>query len=53
MMTAFAGLSKDEIFGQFFDALEKIRFFRITSSGDDDHVLLDRATCLFHDAVNV
>ncbi|XP_057531760.1 small glutamine-rich tetratricopeptide repeat-containing protein 2 isoform X1 [Amaranthus tricolor] len=46
------GLSKDEIFGQFFDALEKIRFFRITSSGDDDHVLLDRATCLFHDAVN-
>ncbi|XP_021759748.1 uncharacterized protein LOC110724631 [Chenopodium quinoa] len=46
------GVSKDELFGQFFDALEKIRFFRTTANGDDDHVLLDRATSMFHDAVN-
>ncbi|XP_010692405.2 uncharacterized protein LOC104905524 [Beta vulgaris subsp. vulgaris] len=46
------GVSKDELFGQFFDALEKIHFFRTTPNGDDDHVLLDTATCLFHDAVN-
>lgn len=53
MWIAFAGVSKDELFGQFFDALEKIHFFRTTPNGDDDHVLLDTATCLFHDAVNV
>lgn len=45
-------VSKDELFGHFFDALEKIRFFRTTSGGNDDHVLLDRATSLFHDAVD-
>ncbi|KAL2904200.1 hypothetical protein RDABS01_002910 [Bienertia sinuspersici] len=46
------GMSKDELFGHFFAALEKFRFFRTTVNGDEDHVLLDRATRLFHDAVN-
>ncbi|KAJ8450285.1 hypothetical protein Cgig2_004742 [Carnegiea gigantea] len=46
------GESKDELFGQFFDALERINFFRTTPNGDDDNVLLDRATTLFHEAVD-
>ncbi|GMH31241.1 hypothetical protein Nepgr_033084 [Nepenthes gracilis] len=46
------GVFKDELFGQFFAALEKIHFFRMTPDGDDDHVLLDRATFLFHSALN-
>lgn len=46
------GESKDELFGQFFDALERINFFRATPNGDDDNVLLDRATTLFHEAVD-
>ncbi|KAH9615901.1 hypothetical protein KSS87_004579 [Heliosperma pusillum] len=47
-----SGVSKDGLFGRFFDALEKIQFFRTNPSGEDEHVLLDRATRLFHDAVN-
>ncbi|GAB4844180.1 hypothetical protein Ancab_037546 [Ancistrocladus abbreviatus] len=45
------GVSRDELFGQFFAALEKIHFFRRTPNGDDENALLDRATSLFHDAV--
>lgn len=47
------GLSRDELFGQFFAALEKMHFFRTTPDGNDDPALLDRATWLFHDALNV
>nr|DAD24601.1 TPA_asm: hypothetical protein HUJ06_026065 [Nelumbo nucifera] len=45
------GISKDELFGQFFSALEKIRFFKTTPDGGDDQVQLDRATRMFHDAL--
>ncbi|XP_010544761.1 PREDICTED: small glutamine-rich tetratricopeptide repeat-containing protein 2 [Tarenaya hassleriana] len=48
----FTGTSRDELFGQFFGALEKIRFFRNTSDGDDDPALLEKATRIFHDAIN-
>ncbi|CAK7346982.1 unnamed protein product [Dovyalis caffra] len=47
-----AGLSRDELFGQFFAALEKMHFFRTTPDGNDDPAQLDRATRLFHDALN-
>ncbi|KDP32796.1 hypothetical protein JCGZ_12088 [Jatropha curcas] len=46
------GISKDELFGQFFAALEKIHFFKSTLDGNDDPVQLDKATRLFHDALN-
>lgn len=46
------GLSRDELFGQFFAALEKMHFFRTTPDGNDDPAQLDRATRLFHDALN-
>ncbi|KAL8138315.1 hypothetical protein V2J09_004316 [Rumex salicifolius] len=47
------GVSRDELFGQFFAALEKNHFFRTMQGGDDEHVLLDRVTSLFHDAINL
>ncbi|XWS25144.1 hypothetical protein CRYUN_Cryun27aG0045300 [Craigia yunnanensis] len=47
-----AGVSKDELFGQFFAALEKIHFFRAMPDGNDDPTLLDKATHLFQDALN-
>ncbi|WCJ44640.1 Small glutamine-rich tetratricopeptide repeat-containing protein [Euphorbia peplus] len=46
------GVSKDELFGQFFAALEKIHFFKATPDGNDDPVQVDKATRLFHDALN-
>ncbi|KAJ9146310.1 hypothetical protein P3X46_028592 [Hevea brasiliensis] len=46
------GVSKDELFGQFFAALEKSHFFKTTADGNDDPVQLDKATRLFHDALN-
>lgn len=46
------GFSRDELFGQFFAALEKMHFFRTTPDGNDDPAQLDRATRLFHDALN-
>ncbi|CAK9142259.1 unnamed protein product, partial [Ilex paraguariensis] len=46
-------ISKDELFGQLFDALEKIHYFKSTSDGNDDQVQLDRATNLFHNALEV
>ncbi|KAG6776084.1 hypothetical protein POTOM_019587 [Populus tomentosa] len=45
-------LSRDELFGQFFAALEKMHFFRTTPDGNEDPAQLDRATRLFHDALN-
>ncbi|XP_057504923.1 uncharacterized protein LOC130788342 isoform X2 [Actinidia eriantha] len=42
------GVFEDELFGQFFSALEKIHYFKPGSDGCDDQVQLDRATCLFH-----
>ncbi|KAL0314314.1 UNVERIFIED_CONTAM: Small glutamine-rich tetratricopeptide repeat-containing protein [Sesamum angustifolium] len=42
---------KDELFGQFFGALEKIHYFRRMPDGNDDQMQLDRATYLFHKAV--
>ncbi|KAK6132308.1 hypothetical protein DH2020_033932 [Rehmannia glutinosa] len=42
---------KDELFGQFFGALEKIHYFRRMPDGNDDQTQLDRATYLFHNAV--
>lgn len=48
-----AGASKDELFGQFFAALEKIHFFRTMPDGSDDPVRIEKATRLFHDALIV
>ncbi|XP_042067938.1 small glutamine-rich tetratricopeptide repeat-containing protein-like isoform X1 [Salvia splendens] len=44
-------LGKDELFGQFFGALENIHYFRRMPDGNDDQIELDRATYLFHNAV--
>ncbi|XP_058190111.1 uncharacterized protein LOC131307559 [Rhododendron vialii] len=46
-----SGVSEDELFGQFFGALEKIHYFKPTSDGHDDQVQLDKATRLFQNAV--
>ncbi|KAG7557076.1 Tetratricopeptide repeat [Arabidopsis suecica] len=48
----FTGTSRDELFGQLFGALEKVRYFRNTPDGDDDPAQLEKATRIFHDAVN-
>ena len=45
--------SKDELFGQFFAALDKIRYFRMMPDGSDDVVGVEKATRLFHDALTV
>lgn len=42
---------RDELFGQFFGALEKIHYFGTSPDGHDDQVQLDRATSLFHNAL--
>ncbi|KAK9167580.1 hypothetical protein Scep_002771 [Stephania cephalantha] len=44
-------LSKDELFGQFFGALDKIQFFKTTTDGNEDQGQLDKATRSFHEAV--
>ncbi|KAH6832800.1 Tetratricopeptide repeat superfamily protein [Perilla frutescens var. hirtella] len=44
-------LGKDELFGHFFGSLEKIHYFRRLPDGNDDQTQLDRATHLFHNAV--
>ncbi|KFK32144.1 hypothetical protein AALP_AA6G203900 [Arabis alpina] len=46
------GTSRDELFGQLFGALEKVRYFRNTPDGDDDPAQLEKATRIFHDAIN-
>ncbi|KAL5558398.1 hypothetical protein UlMin_034609 [Ulmus minor] len=45
------GASKDELFGQFFSALEKIHFFMTMPDGNEDPVGVEKATQLFHDAL--
>ncbi|KHG06880.1 Small glutamine-rich tetratricopeptide repeat-containing beta [Gossypium arboreum] len=50
--TQSSGVSKDELFGQFFAALEKIHFFRPMTDGNGDPAQLDKATCLFEDALH-
>ncbi|KAL1194812.1 Serine/threonine-protein phosphatase 5 [Cardamine amara subsp. amara] len=46
------GTSRDELFVQLFGALEKVRYFRNTPDGDDDPAQLEKATKIFHDAIN-
>ncbi|KAK9096048.1 hypothetical protein Sjap_021545 [Stephania japonica] len=46
-----SGVSKDELFGQFFGALDKIQFFKTTADGNEDQGQLDKATRCFHEAV--
>ncbi|KAJ9567044.1 hypothetical protein OSB04_003010 [Centaurea solstitialis] len=48
--TRTIGVREDELFGQFFGALEKIHYFGNTTNGDDEQAL-DRATHLFHNAL--
>ncbi|KAL6208281.1 hypothetical protein ACLB2K_019232 [Fragaria x ananassa] len=46
------GESKDALFGRFFSALEKARYFMPLPDGSDDPVKLEKATQVFHDALN-
>ncbi|KAI9106712.1 hypothetical protein K1719_022240 [Acacia pycnantha] len=45
------GVSKDELCGQFFNALEKVHFFRTNPDGTDDPMQLEKASHIFNDAV--
>ncbi|XP_068663977.1 uncharacterized protein [Aristolochia californica] len=47
------GVSSDELFGQFCDALERIHFFKAAPTGDDDHVQLAKAKRIFDEALVV
>ncbi|XP_047324297.1 small glutamine-rich tetratricopeptide repeat-containing protein [Impatiens glandulifera] len=49
--SSVSGIFDDELFGQFFAALEKDRYFKPTSDGLDDQIQLDRATKSFHNAL--
>ncbi|CAI9115361.1 OLC1v1016249C1 [Oldenlandia corymbosa var. corymbosa] len=44
------GTSKDELFGQYFGALEKIHYFSMPD-GNDDQARMDRATHIFYKAL--
>ncbi|KAL1533628.1 small glutamine-rich tetratricopeptide repeat-containing protein-like isoform X1 [Salvia divinorum] len=44
-------IGKDELFGQLCGALEKLHYFERMPDGNHDQVQLDRATHLFHNAV--
>ncbi|XP_043720595.1 small glutamine-rich tetratricopeptide repeat-containing protein isoform X2 [Telopea speciosissima] len=46
-----SGVSKDDLFGQFISALEKLDFFKTRSDGKDDQACLDKASNLFHGAL--
>ncbi|XP_042494696.1 small glutamine-rich tetratricopeptide repeat-containing protein-like [Macadamia integrifolia] len=46
-----SGVSKDNLFGQFISALEKINFLKNAPDGDDDQVHLDKVSNLFHGAL--
>ncbi|CAN6846587.1 unnamed protein product [Brassica oleracea] len=48
----FKGTCRDELFGQLFGALEKVRYFNTTPNGDDDPAQLEKATKIFHDAIS-
>uniref|UniRef100_I1LW72 SGTA homodimerisation domain-containing protein n=1 Tax=Glycine max TaxID=3847 RepID=I1LW72_SOYBN len=45
-----AFVSKDELCGQFFAALEKNCYFWSNTDGSDDPVQLEKASCLFNEA---
>lgn len=53
MIISSSGLSKDELFGKFFAALEKIHFFMTRPDDNDDPIRVEKATQLFHDALAV
>uniref|UniRef100_A0A1D1ZBZ9 Small glutamine-rich tetratricopeptide repeat-containing protein beta n=1 Tax=Anthurium amnicola TaxID=1678845 RepID=A0A1D1ZBZ9_9ARAE len=44
-------VSRDELFGQFYAALDKVNFFTATPGGDEDHAQLAKATHFFEDAL--
>ncbi|CAH2070602.1 unnamed protein product [Thlaspi arvense] len=44
--------SRDELFTQLLGGLEKVRYFNNTPEGDDDPAQLEKATKIFHDAIN-
>ncbi|CAN7124138.1 unnamed protein product, partial [Brassica rapa subsp. narinosa] len=46
------GTCRDELFGQLFGALEKVRYFNTTPNGVDDLAQLEKATKIFHDAIS-
>ncbi|KAK2659498.1 hypothetical protein Ddye_006031 [Dipteronia dyeriana] len=46
------GASRDELFGQFISALEKIHYFKTLPDGSDDTSQVEKASCLFHVALN-
>ncbi|KAI4337813.1 hypothetical protein L6164_016185 [Bauhinia variegata] len=45
------GVSKDELCGQFFAALEKNHFFRTRTDGSDDPVQLEKASQIFVEGI--
>lgn len=52
-VVSLTGISKDELFGQFFEVLEKVHYFKTMPDGNDDQGQLDRATRIFHNAIEV
>lgn len=46
-----AGVTKDEIFGQFYAALDKNNYFASAPGGDEDPAQLAKATELFEEAI--
>ncbi|MQL72751.1 hypothetical protein Taro_005082 [Colocasia esculenta] len=44
-------VSRDELFGQFYAALDKTDFFTTTPGGDEDHGQVAKATKFFEDAL--
>lgn len=44
---------KDELFGKFFAALDKVNFFKISPDGVEDPAQVAKATKLFSDALMV
>ena len=48
-----AGVTKDEIFGQFYAALDKNNYFASAPGGDEDPAKLAKATELFEEAIIV
>ncbi|CAA6663805.1 unnamed protein product [Spirodela intermedia] len=44
-------VSRDELFGQFYAALDNMNFFTTIPGGDEDHAQLAKATTFFENAV--
>lgn len=49
----FVLAGRDELFGKFVDALDRLHFFRSMPDGNDDQSQLDAATDVFRYAVKV